>query len=166
MRVNCRIAGKLPREGKLPPRPQDIGPSYYITYQSTRADPDKMDGMSKDGGSMVERVTGRAQDTLYRRGRLGIFTYASQLTVDNIAITPIGTNEPEVSYCGGDGVGTCSGEMYSASTQNDEYIGGCPIESKHMYASKFCDDKTSCSHCTQFDTLAECEAHCTELGPA
>jgi hypothetical protein len=111
-------------------------------------------------------VTGRAQDTLYKRGRLGIFTYASQLTVDNIAITPIGTNEPEVSYCGGDGVGTCSGEMYSASTQNDEYIGGCPIESKHMYASKFCDDKTSCSHCTQFDTLAECEAHCTELGPA
>ena len=52
-------------------------------------------------------------------------------------MTPIGSNHPEPTYCSGKG--TCSGEMYSPSTHNDEYMGGCPIESKHMYTSKFCD---------------------------
>ena len=73
---------------------QDIGPSYFITYQSTRPDPDKSQGDSKDGGSMIERVTARAQDSMYAPGKVGIFTYATQLTVDNIRITPIGTNNP------------------------------------------------------------------------
>ena len=70
-----------------------------------------------------------------------------------------------MSYCSGKG--QCSHEMYSPSTHNDEFIGGCPVESKHMYTSRFCDDGVAeCGHCTQFDTLQDCTDHCTELGPA
>ena len=70
---------------------QDVGPAYYITYQSTRPDPDMAAGDSRDGGSMIERVTARAQDSLYEAGKVGLFTYATQLTVDNVRITPIGS---------------------------------------------------------------------------
>ena len=144
---------------------QDVGPSYFVTYQSTRKDRDSMQSSSADGGYMVERITARVQDSLYRGGKIGLFTYATQMTVDNIAITPIGTTHAEVSYCSG--AGQCSNEMYSASVTDDIYLGGCPIETSHTFTTQFCAaDESRCPHCTQFDTLRLCMEHCSDLGPA
>jgi len=144
---------------------QDVGPSYFVTYQSTRKDVDNTQSSSADGGYMVERITARVQDSLYRGGKVGLFTYATQMTIDNIAITPIGTNHDPVTYCSG--AGQCSNEMYSASTTDDIYLGGCPVETFHTFTTQFCaEDESRCSHCTQFDTLRQCMEHCSELGPA
>ena len=144
---------------------QDVGPAYFVTYQSTRNDVDNMQSASADGGYMVERITARVQDSLYRGGKIGLFTYATQMTIDNIAITPIGSNHADVTYCSG--AGQCSNEMYSASTTDDIYLGGCPVETVHTFTTQFCaDDESRCHHCTQFDTLRQCMDHCSELGPA
>lgn len=144
---------------------QDVGPAYFVTYQSTRKDADSMQSASADGGYMVERITARVQDSLYRGGKIGLFTYATQMTIDNIAITPIGSNHADVTYCSG--AGQCSNEMYSASTTDDIYLGGCPVETVHTFTTQFCaEDESRCHHCTQFDTLRQCMEHCSELGPA
>ena len=144
---------------------QDVQPSYFITYQSTREDPDRTQSASRGGGYLMERLTAQAQDSLYRGGKIGLFTYASQVTIDNIRITPIGSQHEEPTYCSG--AGQCSNEMYSASSTDDIYLGGCPMETAHTFTTQFCGaGESRCHHCTQFDTLKACMDHCTELGPA
>jgi hypothetical protein len=116
--------------------------TYSATFQSTRPDADAVTA----GGWTTEKVTGHTSS--YQPGKVGVFSYAEQFTVDNIRFTPLLPNEPVssyVSFCSGRG--SCSGEhSYHESPGDNAYLGGCA------------DD------CAQFNTLAECENHCTTLG--
>lgn len=87
-----------------------------------------------------------------------------QATFDNIRITPIGPEHPEPTYCSGQG--TCSNEMYSADPVDSNFLIGCPLESVSDFASQVCGGDARCYHCTQFNTLEQCQAHCTALGSA
>jgi len=116
--------------------------TYSTTFQSTRPDPDDVTA----GGWTTEKVTGHTSS--YTAGKIGVFAYAEQFTVDNIRFTPLLPNEAVssyVSFCSGRG--QCSGEhAYHESPGDNAYLGGCA------------------DNCAQFNTLAECQNHCTTLG--
>jgi hypothetical protein len=118
--------------------------TYSFTFQSTRPDQDHVTA----SGWTIEKVTGHSSS--YTAGLGGIFEYAEQLTIDNIRVTPLQDNVPVseyVSFC--NGRGHCAGEhAYHESPGENAYLPGCA------------DD------CRQFNTLAECENHCTTLGHA
>ena len=62
--------------------------THQATFQSTRPDGDSVTA----GGWTMEKVTGHSSS--YQPGKVGVFTYAQQLTVDNIRFTPLLPNEP------------------------------------------------------------------------
>ena len=118
--------------------------TYSFTYQSSRPDSDHVTA----SGWTMEKVTGHS--STYQPGLVGIFTYAEQLTIDNIRVTPLVDNVPVsdyVSFC--NGRGHCSGEhAYHEDPGENVYLPGCA------------------DSCRQFNTLEECENHCTTLGHA
>ena len=118
--------------------------TYSFTFQSSRPDGDHVTA----SGWTIEKVTGHSSS--YTPGLAGVFEYAEQLTLDNIRLTPLQDGVPVsdyISFC--NGRGHCSGEhAYHESPGDDAYLPGCA------------DD------CAQFNTLQECQNHCTDLGHA